>query len=57
MIENAELDAWLGAQQWVQNVPNLTEASITRAEYEEFGEGYLKEHKCSNKYFQSPITS
>jgi len=57
LAENAEMDAWLGARQWAQNVPNLTEASITRAEYEEFGEGYLKEHKCSNIYFPSPITT
>lgn len=52
---DAELDAWRGARRWVKSVPDLSAVSITRAEYEECGEGYLKEHRCSNVFFPTPL--
>eukprot|EP00795_Rhopilema_esculentum_P010676 gene10676-19428_t len=54
--ENPELDAWLGAREWVQSLSNLSEVSVTRSDYEECGEGFLREHKCSNIFFQTPST-
>ena len=50
---NPSLDAWNGARKFALS-PQLTSGSITRADYEEMGEGYLREHRASNIYFQSP---
>ena len=55
-IGDAELDAWHGAREWVDAVPDLTQVSVTRTDYEECGEGYLKEHNCSNLYFATPLS-
>ena len=48
------LDAWHGARQWVANTPDLTAVFMTRADYEECGGEYLKEHLASNFYVPTP---
>ena len=41
------LDAWKGAAQWARE-PGFKAGSVTRAEYEERGSEYLKEHDLGN---------
>ncbi|CAG5136503.1 unnamed protein product [Candidula unifasciata] len=47
---NPSLDAWNGARKFSLS-PYLNVSSITRQDYEEMGEGYLREHVASNRYF------
>lgn len=54
--ENPILDAWYGARKFALS-PLFTTRSITRAEYEEKGGEYLKEHWASNRYFPTPMSS
>lgn len=54
--ENPILDAWYGARKFSLS-PLLTTSSITRAEYEEKGGEYLKEHRTSNRYFPTPASN
>ncbi|XP_033119970.1 actin-related protein 5-like [Anneissia japonica] len=42
------LDAWLGAKKWASDPDRLISGSCLRAEYEEKGGDYLKEHIASN---------
>ncbi|KAL8612784.1 hypothetical protein ACOMHN_033454 [Nucella lapillus] len=51
---NPVLDGWMGARQWARS-PQLAESSITRPEYQEMGEGYLREHRASNTFFPTPV--
>ncbi|XP_005091605.1 actin-related protein 5 [Aplysia californica] len=51
---NPSLDAWNGARKFAMS-PLLTAGSITRKDYEEMGEGYLREHVAANKYFPNPL--
>ncbi|XP_048245169.1 actin-related protein 5-like isoform X1 [Haliotis rufescens] len=51
---NPSLDSWLGARKWALS-PHLSSCSITRGEYEEMGEGYLREHFASNKFIPTPV--
>lgn len=51
---NPSLDAWLGARKWVMS-PASSACWITRAEYEEKGGEYLKEHTASNRYIPMPV--
>ena len=51
---NPVLDGWMGARHWALS-PKLAESSITRSEYQEMGEGYIREHHASNLYFPSPL--
>ncbi|KAI1431499.1 putative chromatin remodeling complex subunit [Xylaria sp. CBS 124048] len=43
------LDAWRGAAQWV-GTPAWNTAKVTRAEYQEKGQDYIKEHELGNAY-------
>jgi hypothetical protein len=57
---DAEIDAWRGGALFCTNEivkqGNLQEFSINKAQYEECGHHYLKEHACSNfLYGQKPI--
>ena len=52
--ENPSLDAWLGARQWVTS-SGIGNVWITRAEYQEKGGDYLKEHMASNRYLPHPV--
>ncbi|RKP05880.1 hypothetical protein THASP1DRAFT_25700 [Thamnocephalis sphaerospora] len=46
------LDAWRGGARWARtNADAFRRASITRAQYEEFGPEYLAESAFSNPYF------
>ena len=47
------MDAWYGARQWALS-PAFNNSSITRAEYEEKGGEYLKEHHLSNQFVPTP---
>ncbi|RKP36631.1 hypothetical protein BJ085DRAFT_21016, partial [Dimargaris cristalligena] len=49
-------DAWRGAARWASTVDsNLwNQYAITKAEYEEYGPAYLKEHAFGNRYYQPP---
>lgn len=51
---NPLMDAWTGAHLWSQST-DLSQVSITRKDYEEMGEGYLREHRASNRYFPTPV--
>ncbi|KAI1265826.1 putative chromatin remodeling complex subunit [Xylariaceae sp. FL1019] len=46
---DALLDAWKGAAQWV-GTPAWKTATVTKAEYQEKGQDYLKEHDMGNSY-------
>ncbi|XP_071450512.1 actin-related protein 5 [Hetaerina americana] len=48
------LDPWYGARNFALD-PSLANYQITRADYEEYGGDYLKEHPASNPYIPSPI--
>lgn len=56
IAKNPILDAWYGARKFSLS-PLLTSSSITRAEYEEKGGEYLKEHCASNRYFPTPASN
>ncbi|CAL1546496.1 unnamed protein product [Lymnaea stagnalis] len=51
---NPSLDAWNGARKFALS-PYFTSSSITRKDYDEMGEGYLREHIASNKYYPTPV--
>lgn len=52
--ENPSLDVWHGMQKLANNKEDFEQTLITRAEYEECGPEYLKEHKLSNwSYFEN----
>ncbi|XP_062616216.1 actin-related protein 5-like [Saccostrea cucullata] len=53
LAKNPILDAWYGARKFALS-PLLMTGSITKADYEEKGSEYLKEHCASNRYFQTP---
>ncbi|XP_071948092.1 actin-related protein 5-like [Antedon mediterranea] len=44
------LDPWYGAKKWASDSDQLISGSCSRAEYEEKGMDYLKEHIASNIY-------
>lgn len=50
---NPVLDAWTGACKWASS-SDLSLFSITRKDYDEMGEGYIREHRASNQYFPTP---
>jgi actin-related protein 5 len=52
--EDAMLDTWRGASLFSTQADFQTHC-ITRAEYLEMGEGYLREHSCSNRYYATPL--
>ncbi|XP_077986971.1 actin-related protein 5-like [Glandiceps talaboti] len=52
--KNALLDSWYGAQRWAMTSSNFNTCCITKAEYEEKGGEYLKEHRASNIYTPTP---
>jgi actin-related protein 5 len=54
ILDDPILDAWKGARKFAIS-PDRSRYSITKAEYDEYGGEYLKEHLLSNKYFPSPI--
>ncbi|XP_048777578.1 actin-related protein 5-like [Ostrea edulis] len=56
IANNPILDAWSGARKLALS-PLLTTSSITKAEYEEKGSEYMKEHCASNRYFQTPASN
>lgn len=51
---NPSLDAWHGARKFSLS-PYLDASAITRRDYEEMGEGYLREHVASNRYFPTNV--
>lgn len=53
---NTSLDAWLGAKMF-SNSDNFKNHVLTKETYNEMGTEYLTEHRASNKYFQTPISS
>jgi len=46
-VQDPVLDAWKGAAQWART-EEAEQFWVTRAEYEECGGDYLKEHTASN---------
>lgn len=52
------LDAWRGAARFAEIGGKVfKEACITKAEYEEMGNGYIKEHAFGNVFYPTPILS
>jgi len=50
------LDAWRGAAFLAsRGGDTFVESCISRADYEEMGPEYLKEHMASNVYYQRPV--
>ncbi|KAJ1926952.1 Nuclear actin-protein involved in chromatin remodeling [Tieghemiomyces parasiticus] len=49
------LSAWQGAARWANTADATTwgQAAITRADYDECGASYLKEHALGNRYYRS----
>nr|CAD7447807.1 unnamed protein product [Timema bartmani] len=54
MAADPVLDAWHGAQELIAS-GSLSRCFVTRAEYEEKGGEFFKEHSASNHYFPSPV--
>ena len=52
--DNPSLEAWLGAKKWALDADQMSNGFITKADYEEKGSEYLKEHGASNLYVPSP---
>ena len=52
LADDPSLDAWHGARSWAER--HLASHSITRADYEEKGTGYLREHTAANHYAALP---
>lgn len=50
---NTRTDAWHGARNFA-NSPKFKSSVTTRAEYQEYGSEYFKEHYASNRYFPTP---
>jgi len=49
---DASVDAWRGGALFAEHGgEEFEKACITKAEYEEMGNGYLKEHGMSNRFF------
>lgn len=47
-VQNARFDPWCGMQKWVTDHPDVFRStSVTRAEYDEKGPGWFKEHGLS----------
>lgn len=58
VAKDPALDAWRGAAMFAEKGgEEFAKACITKAEYEEMGNGYLKEHAFSNRFFPTPILS
>lgn len=58
IAEDPMLDAWRGAALFAeQGGESFDKACISKAEYEEMGNGYLKEHAFGNLFFPTPILS
>ena len=58
VAQDPMLDAWRGAALFAeQGGEAFDNACITKAEFEEMGNGYLKEHAFSNVFFPTPILS
>lgn len=51
--ENPQLCAWFGAKNW-GSTSNLSNFSISRENYAEFGGEYFKMHSCGNMFCPSP---
>jgi actin-related protein 5 len=51
---DVRLDAWRGAAHWVGAGPAWRAASVTRADYDEHGADWLREHRFSNWYTPTP---
>ncbi len=49
LASDGSLDAWRGAASFAGDPSRLSAASVTRAEYEERGADFLREHQCSNR--------
>ncbi len=49
---DGSLDAWRGAASFASDSSCLSAASVTRAEYEERGADFLREHQCSNRPYE-----
>ncbi len=50
LASDPRLDAWRGAAAWAGgDAEELARGSVTREEYVEGGEDYLKEHAYSNR--------
>lgn len=50
VIGNPQLDAWYGAREFAVAEANFESLSLTRADYDEKGGEYLREHLTSNVY-------
>lgn len=58
VAEDPVLDAWRGAALLAEEAKDqFARYSLTKAEYDECGPGYLKEHAFGNKYFPTPVLS
>ncbi|XP_072046069.1 actin-related protein 5-like isoform X2 [Amphiura filiformis] len=52
--DKPSLDAWNGAKKWAQDANQIASGFVTKAEYEEKGGEYLKEHVASNLFTSTP---
>lgn len=53
---NTSLDAWYGAKD-IANSDDFYDYLTTKADYNEKGGEYLKEHPCSNRYYPTPAAN
>ena len=49
------LDAWCGARKWATQ-PDFNDYVMTKAEYEEKGGEWIKEHFVTNRYYPTPTS-
>lgn len=47
------LDTWYGAQRYARE-NNIRDLSVTREYYQECGGDYLKTHRASNRFYETP---
>lgn len=58
VAEDPLLDAWRGAALFAEAAKDqFASTSLSKADYDECGAGYLKEHAFGNRYFPTPILS
>ncbi|KAK9506840.1 hypothetical protein O3M35_008702 [Rhynocoris fuscipes] len=55
LSKNPSFGSWFGSREFAMNKDLLASSMITRADYQEKGAEYLKEHKRSNPYFKTPL--
>lgn len=55
IAKDPSLDAWNGARKFATTSGNLQKFQISKSDYSEMGDEYVKEYYASNSYYPTPI--